>query len=71
MEMLTVRPQQNSVFGSDICPVSPGALPTGRSFMRSKAAILRLSFKQFAADSASVDVSRAAADTVTRHARET
>jgi hypothetical protein len=59
------------VFGSDVCSVSPIALPTRRIFMRSKSGVLRLSFKQFAAGSASVDVSWTAARAAACHARKT
>lgn len=60
------------VFGPDVRSVSPVALPTGRIFVRSKSGIRRLSFKQFAAGGASVDVSRTAARrAAARHARKT
>src|SRR5258705_3714554 len=60
------------VFGSDVSSVSSIALPPGRVFMRSKGSILLLTFKQFAAYCASVNVSRTAARrAAARHARKT
>jgi hypothetical protein len=74
LEVRTARAKDRGrlVFGSYVRSVSPITLPTGRIFMRSQGSILCLSFKQFAANSASVNVSRAAAGcAAARHARNT